>query len=242
MRVVAFGVGVAAALGVVSVAAAALDDPGAPVATARYVGAMDARSAAAPDSAAVAEAVPAMAQLSNASPTTLAISPQAAIAPKHFDIAVDDARSNLDAVAGKLTGLATNVRLRQEAATEVARFTTPVGRIVQDRNLRRGFGEMQAVGQRARLFLFAGDQGGVWTFNFTHDPSGVKAAGWASERADQVGDRRIGLAWQKGAARIALTGMERKFCQFGSELKDRVVAMSISFSPGWSGHRDRQPS
>jgi len=70
----------------------------------------------------------------------------------------------------------------------------------------------------------------------------VRAAGWTTERADQMGDRRIGFAWQKGRARIAVTGMERKFCQFGSELKDRVVAMSVSFSPGWSSRRDRQPS
>ena len=36
MRAVAFGVGIAAALGMVSVAVAAMDDPDAPVATARY--------------------------------------------------------------------------------------------------------------------------------------------------------------------------------------------------------------
>jgi len=237
MRAVAFGAGVAAALGVVSVAAAGLDETDAPIATARFVVATD-TGLASPDAAPQA-APPATAQPSMV-PISLPVHPP--VAAKRFDFAVDDARNNVDAVAGRLTGLATNVRLRQEAVTEIARFTTPVGRLVQDRNLRRGFGEMQAVGAKARLFLFAGDQGGVWTFNFTHDPGGVKAAGWASERADDVGDRRIGLAWQKGRARIALTGMERKFCQFGSELKDRMVAMSFSFSPGWSSHRDRQPS
>jgi len=241
MRVVAFGVGVAAALGVVSVAAAALDDPGAPVATARYVVAMNTPADAIEPSAAP-EAVSTPAPISDIPAPTIAVAPRPPAAPRRFDIAVDDARANVDAVAGKLTGLATNVRLRQEAVAEIARFTTPMGRMVQDRNLRRGFGEMQAVGERARLFLFAGDQGGVWTFNFTHDPGGVKAAGWTTERADQMGERRIGFAWQKGRARIAVTGMERKFCQFGSELKDRVVAMSFSFSPGWSSRRDRQPS
>ena len=246
MRAVAFGAGVAAALGVVSVAAAGLENPDAPVTTARYVVAMDTQAITpdaplppTPDPTPSVEAAPGASQRSS---LAFPVQPPAAAAPKRFDFAVDDARSGVDAVAGRLTGLATNVRLRQEAVTEIARFTTPVGRMVQDRNLRRGFGEMQAVGEKARLFLFAGDQGGVWTFNFTHDPGGVKAAGWTTERADQMGDRRIGFAWQKGRARIAVTGMERKFCQFGSELKDRVVAMSFSFSPGWSSHRDRQPS
>ena len=243
MRAVAFGVGVAAALGVVSVAAAALDEPDAPVTTARYVVAMDSPPVAPTPVAAVSapspDAAPEMAQPSGASPTLVA---QPATSARRFDFAVDDARNNVDAVAGSLAGLATNVRLRQEAAAEVARFTAPVGRIVQDHNLRRGFGEMQAVSEKARLFLFAGDQGGLWTFNFTHEAGGVKAAGWTSERADEVGERRIGLAWQKGRARIAVTGMERKFCQFGSELKDRVVAMSVSFSPGWASHHDHQSS
>ena len=60
-------------------------------------------------------------------------------------------------------------------------------RLLSDENLRRGFGEMQALGEKARMFLFAGDRGGVWTYNFTHDQGGVRAAGWTSERADEPG-------------------------------------------------------
>ena len=101
---------------------------------------------------------------------------------------------------------------------------------------------MQALGEKARVFLFAGDQGGVWTYNFTRGQGGVKVAGWTSERADGVGGQRVGLAWQRGRTRVTLSGMERKFCQFGAEMKDRVVAMTVSFSPGWSTKRDRQPS
>jgi len=242
MRAVAFGVGVAAALGVASVGAASLDNPDAPVATARYAAAPDA-STASGSPAAASPTPPQIDDLAPSAPALIAVAmPSAPRSSKRFELAADDARSNVDTAAGRLTGLGADVRLRQEAVTEIARFSAPASRIIQDRNVRRGFGEMQAVGEKARMFLFAGDQGGEWTYNFTHDTGGVKAAGWTTERADQAGERRVGFAWQKGRARIALTGMERKFCQFGSELKDRVVAMSVSFSPGWSTHRDRQSS
>ena len=246
MRAVAFGIGLAAGLGVVSVAAASLEDPDAPVTTARYAVATSASTEGAP--AESAPAVPAAdpAIIATQATDALSASPMAnpIISREHrrFDLALDDARSNVDAVAGKLTGLAADRRLHREAMAEIARFSSPLSRLAQDQNIRRGFGEMQAVGQKARVFLFAGDQGGVLTYNFTHETTGVKAAGWTTERADQTGDRRIGFAWESGRTRIALTGMERKFSQFGMELRDRVVAMSLSIHPGWSERRDRRQS
>ena len=233
MRAVAFGAGVAAALGMVSVAMAAMDDPDAPVATARYV--------AGPDDA--PPVVQASAQAQAAPQTYTLEAPQPPPArPRRFDMAVEDARSNVDASNGQLTGLATKVRLSREAAIDVSRFSSPMAAVLRDQNLRRGFSEMQAIGEKARFFLFAGDRNGVWTYNFTHDQGGVKASGWTSERADEAGEQRLGLAWQKGPTRVSLTGMERKFCQMGAAMKDRVVALTLSFSPGWSSKRDRRPS
>ncbi len=222
MRAVAFGIGLAIALGGVSVAAASFDDPDAPVATARYTAAPAGETAPAPEAVAPKPSLPDR--------------------PGPFNIALDEARGSVDSVADKLNGLVSNRQFHRGAAVEFVRISEPLNRIAQDQNIRRGFGEMQAAGQKARVFLFAGDQGGVVTYNFTHEPTGVKAAGWTTERADQQGDRRVGFAWENGRARIALTGMERKFCQFGSELKDRVVAMTLSIHPGWSDRRDRKQS
>jgi len=242
MRVVAFGVGLATALGVVSVAAAVLDDPDAPVATARYIGAPGAGPRAAEGSDPSLDVPRAPALSARTAPPRVDIAAPGSGSAGRFNLAIEEARSRVDAVAGKLAGLATKAPPGAEAVTDLNRFSAPVSRMVQDRNLRRGFGEMRAVGEKARLFLFAGDQSGVWTYNFTRDGGGVKAAGWTAERGDLAGEQRFGVAWQKGRARIALTGMERKFCQFGAEVKDRVVAMSVSFSPGWSTRRDHQSS
>lgn len=230
MRAVAFGAGLVAALGMVSVAVAAMDDPDAPMATARYAAAADSTPALAP-------ATP---PPNSSAPT--GPDPSANRAPRRFDMGVEDARANIEASNGQLTGLATNPGARPEVAARMTRYTGAVGRILQDQNLRRGFGALQALGDKARLFLFAGDQGGVWTYSFTRDQGGVKASGWATERADGTGGQRAGLAWQRGRTRLSLTGMERKFCQYGAEMKDRVLAMTLSFSPGWSTRRDRQRS
>jgi len=228
MRVVAFGAGAAAALGIVSVAMAAMDDPDAPVATARYVVAP-----AAPPSLVQAEAT---------SPAyTPPVQPVAPPEPaRRFNMAVEETRSNVDASNGQLTGLATKIGGRRQADVDVFRFAGPMEDILRDQNLRQGFGEMQMVTDKARVFLFAGDRGGVWTYNFTHEQGGVKASGWTSERADENGEQRVGVAWQRGRTRVSLAGIERKFCQFGAEMKDRVVAMTLSFSPGWSTKRNRE--
>jgi hypothetical protein len=224
MRAVAFGVGMAATLGMVSVAVAAMDDPDAAVATARYtVG---------------SEATPEQAQAAPQTYTPESLQPP----PGRFDMAAEDARSNLDASNGQLTGLATRVRLNRGDAMDVTRFSGPMTSVFLDQNLRRGFSEMRAIGEKARFFLFAGDRNNVWTYNFTHDQSGMKASGWTNERADEAGEQRVGVAWQKGRTRVSLTGIERKFCQFGGGVKDRVVALTLSFSPGWSSKHDRQPS
>ena len=233
MRVVAFGAAMAAVLGVASVAAESLDDPDAPVVTARYTVAPE----IAQDSIAQ-DAAPA----GTPAPVRIAIDYSTPIPAHRLAMAPREAAANVDAADGKLTGLATNVSLRKETVAQLIQVSTPLSQIAQDRNLRRGFGEMQTAAAKARLFLFAGDQGGVWTYNFTHDGGGVKAAGWTTERADQLGERRIGVAWQRGRARVAVTGMERKFCQFGAEMKDRVVALTLSFSPGWSSKSDHQSS
>jgi len=226
MRAVAFGVGIAAALGMVSVAVAAMDDPDAPVATARY-------TVAPPETA----PPPAAADAPQVSP------PEFYAPARRFNIDTEDARTQVDAANGQLTGLDTYpAAMRRGAAPQMTRLSGSMERLVRDENLRRGFGELQAIGERARLFLFAGDRGGVWTYSFTHDQGGVKASGWAAERPDGVGEQRVGVAWQRGRTRLSLSGMERKFCQFGAEMKDRVVALTLSFSPGWSTKRDRQQS
>jgi hypothetical protein len=230
MRAVAFGVGIVAALGMVSVAVAAMDDPDAPVATARYATAPRATQA----DAAQAEAAPAT-YVSQADPPL-------SLPARRFNTAVEDYRSHVDSTNGQLTGLATDVRVDRQAALEQAAFAAPLRRVALDQNLRRGFGEMRAIADKARFFLFAGDRGGVWTYSFTHDQGGVRASGWAAERADGDGEQRVGLAWQKGRTRVSLAGIERKFCQLGAEMKDRVVAMTVSYSPGWSTKRERQPS
>jgi len=227
MRAVAFSVGVAAALGMVSVAVAAMDDQDVPVATARYT---------------VAPAAEPVAMQAQAAPQTYTSESLQSTEPRRLDMAVEEARSNVDASNGQLTGLATRVRPGRWDAVDGARFSGPMAGFFQDQTLRRGYSQMRAIGEKARLFLFAGDRNNVWTYNFTHDQSGMKASGWTTEHADEAGEQRMGVAWQRGRTRVSLAGIERKFCQFGGEVKDRVVALTLSFSPGWSTKRDREPS
>ena len=96
MRAVAFGVGVVAALAMVSAAVAAMDDPDAPLATARYTASPD----AAPP-AAQADAPP----TADAPERNPPAPPEPA---KRYDMAVEDARTRVDASNGQLTGLETN--------------------------------------------------------------------------------------------------------------------------------------
>ena len=227
MRAVTCSVGAVVALGVASIAAACFGDPDEPIATARFVAAP-----AAPNLREVAEAAP---------PVPPEEPVQTPSAPR-YTVAVVDSHSEADTGAARIAGLTAYVPARRGAAVALAAPTGPPSRFIMDRNLLRGFGEMQALGEKARLFLFAGDRNNVWTYNFTHDQSGFKAAGWTNERADGIGERRMGQAWQGGRTRVALTAMERKFSAFGAEMKDRVLAMTISFSPGWSSKRDHEHS
>jgi len=228
MRAVAYGAALAAALGVASVAAAGLDDPDAPVVTARYT--------AAPEISRIASAADAPL------PVATSVIYSAPASRHRIELAANDVTASAGDAASPLTGLATRASQHHDATAQIIQVGAPLSQIAQDRNLRRGFGEMRAAAEKARVFLFAGDRGGVWTYNFTHDSGGVKAAGWTTERADLLGERRIGFAWQKGRARVAVVGMERKFCQFGAEMKDRVVALTLSFSPGWSSKNGHQAS
>jgi hypothetical protein len=232
MRAVAFGVGVAAALGVASVGAASLSSPDDPVATARYVGSSPSITATAPPDAAAPVPVP-VAETVDPDATKPSLSLQSALA---------QARQDIDAVGDQLSGLMTSVGHHRQAGFEVARYTTPAGQANGIQGWRQRLGAARTPGQTPRLFVFAGDQGGVLTYSFTRGNGQVGAAGWATERADQPGERRVGVAWQRGQTRFALTGLERKFCRFGTEMKDRVLALSVSFSPGWSTKRDRQRS
>jgi hypothetical protein len=235
MRAVAFGVGVTAALVTVSVWAASvwaasLDSPDAPLATARYVGPPPSVSATAqagsPTPVAVADAV------ESGGPDPV----------QAVQAALTAARQDIDVIGDRLSGLVTGARYRHEAAFEVARYSAPATPADGPSGWRQRLGAARAPGRQPRVFVFAGDQGGVMTYSFTRTNGQVGAAGWATERADQAGERRVGIAWQRGRTRFALTGLERKFCQFGAEMKDRVLALSVSFSPGSSSNpRDRQP-
>jgi len=232
MRAVAFGVGVAAALVTVSVWAASvwaasLDGADAPVATARYVD--------------PPPSVSATAAASTLAPVPNVVEPDASRPIQSLQSALAEARQDIDAIGDRLSGLMTGVQYRRETAYEVARYSAPTDQAGGILGLRQRLARARTPGQKPRVFLFAGDQGGVVTYSFTRDNGQAGVAGWATERADQGGERRVGIAWQRGRTRFALTGLERKFCQFGAEMKDRVVALSVSFSPGSSDRRDRQP-
>ena len=205
MRAVAFGVGVAAALVTVSVWAASvwaasLDGADAPVATARYVD--------------PPPSVSATAAASTLAPVPNVVEPDASRPIQSLQSALAEARQDIDAIGDRLSGLMTGVQYRRETAYEVARYSAPTDQAGGILGLRQRLARARTPGQKPRVFLFAGDQGG---------------------------ERRVGIAWQRGRTRFALTGLERKFCQFGAEMKDRVVALSVSFSPGSSDRRDRQP-
>jgi len=234
MRAVAFGVGATTALVTVSVWAASvwaasLDSPDAPLATARYV--------------ASSPSVSATSQPDFPAPVPVAdrVEPSAPDPVQALQASLVVARQDIDAVGDKLSGLITSIGYQRGTPFPIARHSPPAGQTDVVSSLRQKLGAARAPGQQPRVFLFAGDQGGVMTYSFTRDNGHVGAAGWATERADQDGERRVGIAWQRGRTRFALTGLERKFCQFGAEMKDRVLALSVSFSPGSSTRRDRQP-
>jgi hypothetical protein len=161
--------------------AASLDSPDAPVATARYVGPSPSVSTTAPPNA------PALA------PDV--VEPDSPRSVNSLQSALAAARQDVGAVADQLSGLVTNIRYRREPASEVARFSASAGQGGGAPGLRQRLGEMPGADQKSRVFLFAGDQGGMVTYSFTGDHGQVGAAGWSTERADLAGERRVGFAW-----------------------------------------------
>ena len=217
-----------------AVCAATQPDPDAPIATARYLGDPVAPLASPSAEPQVQQALtdpPLHVRSVHASADTGQTPSSGESRPVRIATAMVEPLSTAwkgpAAVLPQATGVTDHI------AADAARLAEPVQRIGQSRALRARIVELKDFGQRARVFLFAGNGTRMLAYNFTRDDSGVQGGGWSMERANKIGDSQIGVAWQNSRTRVALVGVERKFNQFfGASMKDQMVAVRLSFFPG----------
>jgi hypothetical protein len=138
--------------------------------------------------------------------------------------------------------------VRSRVAFEMPRLTAGVDRFRRSVQLRVPLdgllklvgGVAQNVNDRARVYVFAGRGNRVMGFNMTRDSNGfagVGGAGWSMEPADKVSDAQVGVAWKRGNIGLAVIDMQRKFAQFGTQVKDNMVGFRFTFTPGSKTHR-----
>jgi len=265
MRAIGFGVGLAAAFGVVAVAAATFDiaapghpappstnadcapgpdfsaavcrasqaDPDAPIATSAFstvpMATLEARADAASgaDQSRIALARISLAQASS----TLPAKPsepralRALQAPSEMALA-----GNGPAIAVTSAALAMNRAWTERTGAHAMPVLMTAQNLALSSTLRQKLEDMRYVGHRARVFVFAGDGARVLAYNFTHGEDGMKIAGWSMERTIRLGEQQVGMAWQSGRFQVAVAAIQSKVAQMGVSVKDRVAAISLTFS------------
>jgi hypothetical protein len=129
--------------------------------------------------------------------------------------------------------------LRGQAAARLPRLSArfdPVSYNVQLRmrldGLAKWLGQAQNLGDRARVYVFAGFGNRVLGYNLVHDVNGFGSAGWSMERAARIGDAQVGVALRRGDLGLALVGVQRKFYEVGRTVQDNMIGLRFTFSPG----------
>ena len=121
-----------------------------------------------------------------------------------------------------------------------ARAQAPLRRKLAQQDLARRLGQAGDLGDRARLYIFAGGGTGVVGYNITGEQGEVSASGWSFEKTASTASSQIGMSWRRGGLGLALIGAERKISQFGASVRDSVVALRFSWKPGT--HHNQAPS
>lgn len=229
-----------------------VDDPDAPIATARYGGersrAVAVEQYAAPaatvalagglDEAGLAGAAPAPA------PTPV-VQTAAAAAPARTEPPRQTVRLLAEAPARHRPVLAlTKVRefrpygkvLKVEVSDQPLAFT-PMG--LQSNAVRRLtlsasniMSKSRATAEdlrRGRWMLFAASSGKAYGLNLIRDSfGGWRNAGYSEEKLARFGSRQLGLGWRKDNRQVSLTATRRKLNSIDYSDKDTVVGVSVS--------------
>ena len=116
----------------------------------------------------------------------------------------------------------------------------PLRRKLAQQSLARRLGQAGDLTDKARLYIFAGGATGVVGYNITREQGDISASGWSYERTAPMGSSQVGMSWRHGALGMALIGAQRKFSQWGTSVRDNVVAFRFSWTPGT--HHSQAPS
>lgn len=227
---------------------ASVDDPDAPIATARYGGersrAVAVEQYAAPVAATVALAG-GLDESGLAGAPTLAPVVQAAVAPAKTEPPRPTVRLLAEAPARHRPILAlTKVReirpygkvLKVEVNDQPLAFT-PMG--LQSNAVRRLtlsasniMSKSRATAEdlrRGRWMLFAASSGKAYGLNLIRDSlGGWRNAGYSEEKLARFGSRQVGLGYRKNNSLISLTATRRKLTSIDYSDKDTVVGVTVS--------------
>jgi hypothetical protein len=130
-----------------------------------------------------------------------------------------------------LSGLNNRLGLGNRTAASLSQMMAPLRRAARSQTLRQRLGEMADLGDRARVFVFAGAGDRLLGYNFTREAGRMKIGGWSMEQTLVRGDNQLGVAWNSGQVHLAMAGIQRKLSAFGTNVKDQMLALSFSISP-----------
>lgn len=226
-----------------------LDDPDAPIATARYGGerssvASSVESYAAPAAATVAlaggptEAVPAPIAVAEAAPVQAEAPVRAAPRPAvrmHAE-ARPATRGPVLALTRApyrpLPGKVLQARVDNEPLpfTPMGLQSDAVRRLTLNASnlMSKATASAQDL-KRGRWMLYAASSGKAYGLNLIRDTiGGWRNAGVSEERLARFGSRQIGLGWRKDNRQVALTATRRKLNSIDYSDKDTVVGVTVS--------------
>jgi hypothetical protein len=224
--------------------AASVDDPDAPIATARYGGERS-RAVAVEQYAATVALAGGLDESGLAGAPTPAPVVQAAVAPAKTEPPRPTVRLLAEAPARHRPILAlTKVReirpygkvLKVEVNDQPLAFT-PMG--LQSNAVRRLtlsasniMSKSRATAEdlrRGRWMLFAASSGKAYGLNLIRDSlGGWRNAGYSEEKLARFGSRQVGLGYRKNNSLISLTATRRKLTSIDYSDKDTVVGVTVS--------------
>lgn len=83
--------------------------------------------------------------------------------------------------------------------------------------------------RRGRWMLFAASSGKAYGLNLIRDTiDGWRNAGYSEEKVARFGSRQIGLGWRKDNRQVSLTATRRKLTSIDYSDKDTVVGVTVS--------------
>jgi len=237
-------------------ARAPVDDPDAPIATARYGGerprtpvvpvAIAAETHATPavatvalagglDETGLAGAAPAEAKVAPPSPAPARVEParpaarilaEAPPTPRHPVLALT--RVDHPRPTGKV--LQMQVDDQPLAFTPMGLQSSAVKRLTLNAsNLMSKTRASAEDLRRGRWMLFAASSGKSYGLNLIRDTiGGWRNAGYSEDKVARFGSRQIGLGWRKDNRQVALTATRRKLNSIDYSDKDTVVGVTVS--------------